>query len=261
VLNVNHAPVPNLSVPNYQCEPYCTIYNSHIKGQTELVGYTFNGGQTSYGDSTNICLSAGIYTVDVTSIGLNGCKEVFTYPNMLTIYPKPSADFSWTPSTPNTVSDNHVTFYPVNQNNNSTWFWELAANTTTTEKNPTVTYEDQGKYPITLVVITEYGCRDTVTKVLDIKDEFILWVPNAFTPNGDGLNEVFTGKGIGIKKFEMNIYDRWGNNVFQTNDIHKGWDGTFKGVLCKDDIFVYRISAIDNNGVNHTKTGHVTLMK
>ena len=261
VINVNRAPVPNLSVPNYQCEPYCTIYNSHIKGQTELVGYTFNGGQTSYGDSINICLSTGIYTVDVTSIGLNGCKEIFTYPNMLTVYPKPSADFNWNPSIPNTVSDNNVTFYPVNQNGNSTWFWELAANTTTTEKNPTVTYENQGKYPITLMVTSEHGCKDTLTKILEIKDEFILWTPNAFTPNGDGLNDIFTSKGLGIKKYEMRIYDRWGNQVFQTSDIHKGWDGTFKGLICQDETFIYKIIVIDNNSASHTKTGHVTLLK
>jgi gliding motility-associated-like protein len=261
VLNVNHAPVPNLSVPNNQCEPFCTIYNSHIKNQSELVSYSFNGGNVYYGDSTNICLSAGIYTVDVMSKGLNGCSETFSYPNMITVYPKPTADFNWNPSTPNTVSDNRVTFYPLNQNNNSTYFWELAANTTTTDKTPTVVYENQGKYPITLVVISEHGCKDTLTKVLEIKDEFIMWVPNAFTPNNDGLNETFTAKGLGIKKFEMTIHDRWGNMIFQTDDIHKGWDGTFKGTICQDNVFVYRIVALDNNNMKHTKTGHVTLLK
>lgn len=261
VINVNRAPVPNLSVPNYQCEPYCTIYNSHIKNQAELVSYSFNGGNTYYGDSTNICLSAGIYTVDVMSKGLNGCSETFSYPNLITVYPKPNADFTWNPITPNTVSDNRVTFYPINQNSSNTYFWELAANTTTTDKTPTVVYENQGKYPITLVVITEHGCKDTLTKVLEIKDEFIMWIPNAFTPNNDGLNETFTAKGIGIKKFEMSIHDRWGNIIFQTNDINKGWDGTYKGLMCQDNVYVYRIVALDNNNMKHTKTGHVTLLK
>jgi len=260
-INVNKAPVPNLSVPNYQCEPYCTIYNSKIKDQTELVSYTFNGGNIVYGDSMNICLSSGIYTVDVTSIGLNGCKEVFTYPNMLTIYPKPSANFNWSPDKPNTVSDNNVTFSPINPNNNSTWFWELAANTTTTDKNPTVMYENEGKYPITFMVTSEYGCKDTLTKVLEVKDEFILWTPNAFTPNGDGLNDIFTSKGLGIKKYEMFIFDRWGNQIFHTDDIYKGWDGTYKGTMCSDDVFIYRIVVIDNKSAKHTKTGHVTLLK
>jgi gliding motility-associated-like protein len=260
-LTVNRAPVPNLALSNYQCEPYCTIYNSQIKNQTELVAYTFNGSNTQYGDSTNICLSAGIYTIDITSIGLNGCKEVFNYPNVLTVYPKPNADFNWNPSTPNTVSENHVTFSPVGQSSSSTWFWELAANTTSTDKNPTMIYDIRGNYPITLVVTTEHGCKDTITKVLNIEDEFLLYVPNSFTPNNDGINDVFTAKGLGIKKFEMYIFDRWGNMIFQTNDIQKGWDGTFKGTICADNVFVYKIVASGNDYIRREKTGHVTLLK
>lgn len=261
VLNVNTAPKPNLSLDNFKCEPYCAIFNSKIKSQTELVSYTFNGGDTQYGDSTRICLAAGIWTIDVTSIGLNGCKEVFNYPSWLTIYPKPNADFNWNPNKPNTVSDNHVTFSPVNQASTSTYLWELAANTTSTVQNPTMIYETQGNYAITLLVTTEHGCSDTITKVIKIQDEFILWVPNAFTPNYDGLNDVFSAKGLGIKKFDMVIYDRWGNQVFQTNDIQKGWDGTFKGIICSDNVFVYKIVALDNMNQKHEKTGHVTLMK
>ena len=261
VINVNKAPVPLLSIPNNQCEPFCTIYDSKIKNQTETVAYTFNGGNTYYGDSSKICLSAGIYTLDITSIGLNGCKEVFNYPNMITVYPKPVADFDWSPELPNTVSDNLVTFYPKNQPSNYTWFWELGANETSTDKNPAKRYDAQGMYPITLVVVTDHNCKDTITKVINVKDEFLLFIPNAFTPNGDGINDTFKPKGLGIKNFSLEIYDRWGSLIFQSGDLSKDWDGTYKGVLIEDGVYVYRITAIDQNGIRHTKTGHVTLLK
>lgn len=261
VVNVNKAPVPNFTLPNKQCEPFCAIYNSHVLGTAQSVMYTFNGNNSQYGDSVNICLNAGNYNIDVTTTGFNGCKEVFKYPNMLTVYPKPDADFNWSPYSPNTVSDNVVTFNPVNQAYSSSIFWEFGANNTSSEKNPTQVYNVEGNYPVTLLVTTEHGCQDTITKILKVSDEYLLFIPEAFTPNGDGINDVFLCKGLGIKKFDIIIFDRWGNQIFAANDMQKGWDGTFKGPLCQDGVYVYKIEATGNNGMKHTKTGHVTLLK
>ena len=261
VLNVNHAPVPNLSVLNYQCEPYCKIFNSNIKNQTELVSYTFNGGNLHYGDSTLICVSAGIWTVGITSIGKNGCKETFNYPNMLTIYPKPKADFGWNANTLNTVSDNMATFFPINQAETSTWFWELNSFITSSDKNPTITYDNRGNYPVTFMVTTNHGCMDTITKIVKVDDEFLVYIPNAFSPNGDGINDVFHVKGLGIGKFEMTIFDRWGQIIFRTNDIQKSWDGTFKGEPCNSSVYVFSVNFKDLDGRVYQKMGHVSLIK
>jgi len=259
-LNVNKAPVPMLNLnKNNQCEPFCFIYDSKVKNQSSFVSYNFNGN-SFIGDSTNICLNAGQYTLTISTIGNNGCKENFLYPTPIVVYPKPSADFSWNPSTPNTVSENHVTFLPVEYKDVNTWTWEING-TLFGEKSPTYIFDAQGKYPVTLMVTTSHGCKDTLTKVLNIKDEFLLFVPNIFTPNGDGLNDVLSAKGIGIKHFEMSIFDRWGEMIFITNDINKAWDGTYKGVACQDGAYVYKIDAIDMNSMKHTKTGHVTLLK
>jgi len=260
-LNVNKAPVPMLNLnKNNQCEPFCFIYDSKVKNQSQFVSYNFNGSSSYLGDSINVCLNAGQYTLDITTIGTNGCKENFLYPTPIVVYPKPSADFSWNPSTPNTVSENHVTFLPVEYKDVTTWTWEING-TLFGEKSPTYIFDAQGKYPVTLMVTTSHGCKDTLTKVLNIKDEFLLFVPNVFTPNGDGLNDLLSAKGIGIKTFELLIFDRWGEVIFMSNDINKAWDGTFKGKMCQDDIYVYKIEAVDMNSMKHTKTGHVTLLK
>jgi len=261
-LTVNQPPAPNLSLINNQCEPFCSLYNSHIKNQSQTVSYIFNGGNTYYGDSINICLNAGQYTLDITSTGLNGCTGTYRYPTDIVVYPKPNADFTWNPSTPNTLSESFVVFTPVNQTSTiSSYFWDFYGQTTSTLSTPNHQFDKQDNYAITLVLITNHGCMDTITKVITVRDEFLLYVPNAFTPNGDGLNDIFSAKGLGIKSFEMSIYDRWGNQIFQSGDISKAWDGTFKGVLCPDDAYVYKINITDASGKAHTKTGHVTLMK
>ena len=111
-----------------------------------------------------------------------------------------------------------------------------------------------------MVVTTEFGCKDTISKIVEVRDEFLIFIPNAFTPNGDGNNDNFRPKGLGIKTYVLSIFDRWGNLIFQSGD--KGWDGTYKGNLCQDDIYVYKIIVIDNNNnLKHEKTGHVSLLK
>ncbi|MFI5140111.1 MAG: T9SS type B sorting domain-containing protein, partial [Sphingobacteriales bacterium] len=82
-----------------------------------------------------------------------------------------------------------------------------------------------------------------------------------FTPNYDGLNDVFLVYGTGITKLEMYIFDRWGEKLFYSNDQLKGWDGIYKGELCKDDVYVYLVNFTGLDNSKHTKTGHVTLMK
>jgi gliding motility-associated-like protein len=259
-LNVNKAPVPNLNLnKNNQCEPFCFIYDSKVKNQSQFVSYNFNGSD-HLGDSINVCLKAGQYTLNITTIGNNGCKETFLYPTPIVVYEKPVADFKWNPGTPNTVSDNHVIFYPSEYKDVNVWTWEING-TMFGDKTPTYVFDTQGSYPISLMVTTIHGCKDTLTKVLSIKDEFLLFMPNIFTPNGDGLNDVLNAKGLGIKTFDLTVFDRWGEVIFMSNDINKAWDGTFKGVMCQDDIYVWKIDAVDMNSMKHTKTGHVTLMK
>lgn len=260
-VTVNKAPVPNLNLNNNQCEPFCSIYDSQV-GTNGIVNYSFNGIKDYYGDKSNICLSAGEYTLDITTIGNNGCKEVFRYPYTIVVYPKPNADFTWDPSSPNSLTESFVTFSPVGQILPiSGWFWDFYGQSTSSLMSPTHQFNEQNNYAVTLMVTTDHGCRDTITKVVSVKDEYILYVPNAFTPNGDGLNDIFGAKGLGIKKFEMMIFDRWGNQIFQSGDIQKGWDGTVRGVLVQDDVYVYKITAIDNNSIRHELTGHVTLIK
>jgi gliding motility-associated-like protein len=112
-----------------------------------------------------------------------------------------------------------------------------------------------------MVATTEYGCKATITKILEVKEEFLLYIPNTFTPNGDGENDIFKPKGSGIKAYNLVVYDRWGQQIFVTTDIVRGWDGTFKGNECQNGVYVYAIIAINNDNAKFEKVGHITLLK
>jgi gliding motility-associated-like protein len=271
-LTVNQPPVPQINLEkNNVCEPLCMVFNSNTQNQASLVTYDFGNDKVYQGDSINVCLPAGTHYMTIHTVGNNGCKGSFTYSNMpITVYPKPGADFTWDPSTPNT-SNNVVTFYPsVKHGNQFDYSWELMNSTnvggvdTSFVKNPSKVYDDNGKFPVMLVVKNEYGCVDTVYKVITIEEDVNIFIPNTFTPNDDGVNDVFNVKGLGLKKegYLMEIFDRWGTLVYVSRDIDKGWDGTIKGVKATDGVYIYSVRVIGGSGVGKREfKGHVTLMK
>jgi len=123
--------------------------------------------------------------------------------------------------------------------------------------------QSSGELLIVQFAINSYGCNDTLIKVLQVKPAFVIFVPNTFTPNGDGLNDGFGAKGVGILEFEMQVYDRWGHVVFRSNDILTYWDGTVKNgdEPIKDDVYTWKVQVVDINHKNHDLVGHVTVLK
>ncbi len=270
-LTVKQPPQPNIEITrNNQCEPLCMIFNSHLSSQAE-VQYDFGNNTIVDGDSVNVCLNAGKHIMTIIAKGKNGCKGTYNYSdNPITVYPKPGADFTWTPDEPNTT-DNQVTFNPTTKNGSTIKYeWQFTNSTnigkidTSTLKNPIKTYENNGKFPAMLVAKNEYGCFDTVFKVITIDEDVNVYIPNTFTPNDDGINDSFFIRGVGLKTegFLMEVFDRWGTMVFSSRDINRGWDGTVKGVRVEEGVYIYKVKVHCDNGKGKKEfKGHVTLMK
>ncbi len=108
---------------------------------------------------------------------------------------------------------------------------------------------------------TAEGCVATDEVCVEVTKYHNIYIPSVFTPNADGKNDVFLVYGTGISKVEMTIFDRWGEKLYYSADQLKGWDGTYKGVEVKQDVYPYLINYTSLDGKKHTKTGHVTLMK
>jgi len=214
-----------------------------------------------------ILTNPGTYSVGVGYIDDVGCTAYSVMPNQLVVYPRPEANFTADPGFELTVANGDVmllnTSSPITGN---TYTWNVSNLYTTTDVNTSTTFTAAGSYPVTLWVTNIYGCRDSVTKTIVVKNEYGFYVPDAFTPfNDDGLNEefkpVYSPYGIDLEGgYEMLIYDRWGHLIFKTNDITKGWDGTKNGQKVPQDVYVYKIKYRDALKNVHYKIGHVTLL-
>lgn len=124
----------------------------------------------------------------------------------------------------------------------------------------TITLSKSGIY--TIAVVNNDGCKDNDIIVVRDSCPMYIWVPNAFTPVPNGINDVFIWKGnMQMDRYEMRIYNRWGEKLFQTTDPLKGWDGTFKNKYVPEGVYAWWIYVIDSNGAKHELKGDVTVLK
>ena len=219
----------------------------------------WSNGETDY-EINN--LFSGNNSLSVTD--MYGCeKSIDFFTGDLT---SPIANFYMEP-------ENDSLFFQVNSNLNffdestdswsiiNSWNWDFGDGNSDTTMNTSHAYNSIGYYNVLLRIHNIHGCMDTVSKILEISD-FIIHFPNAFTPQGDLINERFTARGINVKELHMTIYSRWGEQIFITTDINEGWNGTYQstGKKCPQGVYVYDVHITDAFGDLHRFTGDVTLI-
>lgn len=259
------------------CVPLCVDFNDTsgiVPGS--VTGWRWNFGDGSP-DSTSQhpshCYStAGTYTVTLTEMSPGSCTAVNASPYMITANPLPSALFTAPASsgiyTPEVQYTDHstISFGPL-----ASWSWRFgdplasASDDSSNLQNPSHRFSDTGTYCAQLIVTSGAGCRDTSDLCITIDPEFSFYIPNSFSPNDNGNNDEFFGKGdfINIDKYEMDIYDRWGNLVFHSAKIDEHWNGKMnnKGEIMQEDVYVYVIKLSDKEGRKHKYIGGVTLFR
>lgn len=259
-------PIPDMHfgpVTASGCEDFTAqFYDSSLIASGNIVNWLwdFGDGNFSYAQNpVHTYNDDGSYFVGLTVTSTDGCtfSDSLNYP--VVVYPKPVAQFDPTPSVVSVLQPD-VTFIDLSQGA-AYWEWDFGDGDGSILQQPMHTYPDSGWYNVTQIVINNYGCRDTISYPIRVQSEFTFFIPNAFTPNGNGINDVFMGKGIGIKDFEMLIFDRWGNLIFKSTDPLVGWDGTLSsGVRAEIDVYVYRIFIVDVMGEEHKYLGHISLV-
>lgn len=261
---VNSNPIITL-VPSKKeaCVPDCIMFNAISNATGTNVAYSWNLDRsitTSLnGANASGCYSlTGDYRPTVFVVDGNGCASTAT--TLITLNPVPTPDFIFEPNKP-TIYNNFVEFnYLPNSDIISTFEWYINnSGTFAMQPNASYTFNDLGSYNITLAVTSNKGCRGSITKLVKIEDEFALYFPNAFTPNQDGLNDIFKPKGVNVNSYKLLIFDRWGELIFNTNDIDTGWDGTFKGKKCPNGIYNYKASVILDGGKAKEFFGSINL--
>lgn len=124
---------------------------------------------------------------------------------------------------------------------------------------------DAQNYIVELIVVSDQGCLDTTSRLIVVKDQLLVFVPNTFTPDGDEYNNVFMpiiSAGIDFKSYELYIYNRWGQLVFESRDLGIGWDGNYNGQLVQEGIYTWVIYyKLEDSDAKEVQTGNITLMK
>ncbi len=204
----------------------------------------------------------GVYDVGLTIVSPEGCVASLTIPQVVIVYGYPIADFTQS-SSEITILNPGISFSDASEDAIS-WEWDFGDGTPVSyEPNPVHEYPDSGTYTIRLIVQNAGGCADTIYSTLRVEMEFTIYAPNAFSPNGDGVNDGFRALGIGFTEYSMWILDRWGKKIFHSIDSEKPWDGTFfeNGNQCQADVYEWVLDVKDFKNKNHRLIGHVTLMR
>lgn len=254
---------------NIGCPSLCVkfINNSSINSG-QIVTYQWLFGDNSgpdYSQNPTHCYSTGNYNVILKAISDSGCVSSSTLPNLVNVYPVPVADFAVTPTEVEIteplieVADKSI--------GASTVVYDFSDGTHKTDRNFSHTFvtDDAKTVAIMQRVSNTYGCRDSIIKDIVIKPAYVLYIPNAFTPNSDGLNDGFKAVGIGVTQFKLQVFDRWGALIFESNDINKAWDGSVNGKggfdSAKEEVYVWKAHVTDVLLNTHDLIGHVTLLK
>ncbi|MCA6365289.1 MAG: gliding motility-associated C-terminal domain-containing protein, partial [Bacteroidetes bacterium] len=266
---VNPQPVPQFSgTPTQGCAPLCVNFTDLTGAGSWVWNWDFGDGNTGTGSGTptNCYTQPGSYDVQLTVTDpATGCTGTITQTNFVTVFANPVAAFGLTPD--NATMVNPTIFFSDSSSGAVAWNWSFGdlLNSASTDQNPSFAYPSAGCYEITLTVTSADGCTDIATDSVCIGLEATLFVPNAFTPNGDGDNEVFQPLGIGLdpNEYQLWIYDRWGNMIFFTDNPQTGWDGRANGGtnIAQEDVYVWKLKCVDITGQKHNKLGTVTLIK
>ncbi|MBS1636399.1 MAG: choice-of-anchor L domain-containing protein [Bacteroidetes bacterium] len=251
---VNHSSLPLIpQKKDDKCDQQKGWASAIVLGGSPGFTYAWNNGQTT---QTATGLGQGKYWVDITDAV--GCKATDTI-RILNHNDVFNGSVELDPNEPEVNNPFTVTLHPT-----SVWNLNYAFESDGLITNDTLNrfnYQDYGWYNITYYMVSDDGCRDTLRYDFFVKDFMTLYVPNTFTPNGDLENDIFFAKGTLIREFKMYIFDRWGQLVFKSDAIEKGWDGTYKGGMAPIDTYVYKIIAKDYYNREQTFVGHVNLIR
>ncbi|MEI8202856.1 MAG: gliding motility-associated C-terminal domain-containing protein [Bacteroidota bacterium] len=203
-------------------------------------------------------LHAGSYSLTVSN---PQCSNTYFF-DIVNAY-EAYADFIPSPAV--MFTDNPLCEFFDNSINPISWQWNFGDGSSDFTQHPVHAYAATGSYLVTLVIEDSHACFDSISKTLIVKDNTVFYIPNAFTPNEDGKNEVFKVSGLNIYDFDLRIYTRWGEQIFVSYDAETGWDGKFQGKDCPQGVYVWRFQYSKDKerggGKKEILTGNVTLIR
>lgn len=258
-----------LATPLGGCAPHEVNFSFTPGPEFQPDSWNWNFGygtaSSSNENASFIYTEHGIYVATLTALSIDGCPVSAT--TTIEVWPMPVADFSANPEVITTTDPTvHFTDYT---NNASSWRWDFGDPASgnfnySGDQYPMHDYLQPGNYTVTLAVANQYGCTDTVWHNVIVHNPFVFWVPNAFSPNADQVNDYFGPQGTGVleETYLIRVFDRWGRQIYFTTDINAPWDGRdASGKVQPEGVYCYQIYITDENLVTHDLVGSFTLIR
>jgi gliding motility-associated-like protein len=264
-LTIDEIPAVSIAGAIDGCAPLSVNLNIPETNQGQQQWNFGDGTQLEGPNGQHVYHMPGTYNV-VLNYTLGACHTTATLNNPINVSESPRADFSFSKQEVS-IAEPEVTLLnestPIGKNR---YRWSIEGMADRFELMPVITFTKTGTYRVTLTATSFGNCKDDITKLIEVKNDFNVFIPNSFTPNEDGLNDVFrpvfSPYGLDEKTYEMTIYDRWGHVLFHTKDINKGWDGTIQNAgqtPLKQDTYVYTLKFKDTEGKGYYRTGYIAL--
>ncbi len=268
-VNVNAVPVSEFVADVLDgCEPVCPNFtNQATIANGNIVSYVWDfgdGNGSTQTDPSHCYPNSGTtvltYDVTLTVTSDSGCVHAITKPAYISVYPYPVADFNPDPDIVK-ISNPEINFnnYSVGNAQNS---WDFGDGVgTSTGVSPSYTYQDTGNFIVWLYIENQWGCRDSTWRQVRVDPEFFIYIPNAFTPGEDGINDKWNAVVYGVDEMSTLIFNRWGELIWEGHQLDSKWDGMVKGNKAETETYVYLIKLVTFSGENKEYRGKVTLLK
>jgi gliding motility-associated-like protein len=238
-----------------------SVILNHNFGSIATYNWLLNGLNISAGSSINWSPSSiGSFDFSLQITDQNGCSNLNSNKQEVTVVNVPLASFGYNPMELN-IENALVTTMNYSKDAES-YLWDFGDNLGySNEMNPIYTYTDTGMFAIRLVAVNSLGCSDDTTISIRVKPVYKLFLPNAFTPNNDGLNDLFQIKGTGFDEAQLFIFNKWGEKVYEQKGTNLAWDGTYKNKAALEGSYLYIIELVDVEGERHFIKSTISILR
>jgi gliding motility-associated-like protein len=270
IRDISYLPVPPVILIDpttfIGCAPARVFFNNLSEPIDDSYDIFWDFGDGNFSEEISplhVFEDIGTYSVSIEITSPIGCFIERTFNSWIEILPGPKAGFSFSPENPNSFN-REVRFFDESSDATSI-SWRFSDISSSFDRNPVYTFPDTGFYLVQQIVVHESGCADTAVVLIDIEPLVVVEMPNAFTPNNDGLNDGFRGFGFntGLENFRMSIWNRWGEMIFETSNPSAAWNGTKNntGPPAPPGVYVYMVEYDGPRGGREVLRGHVTLIR